>query len=59
MVYGIGRPALRAAVDGVSQAVAVGALTTLPIHRFVLQDTAAAHDAVERGVVGKVVIDVP
>ena len=59
MVYGIGRAALRAAVDGVSQAVAVGALTTLPIHRFALEDTGAAHDAVERGVVGKVVIDLP
>jgi NADPH:quinone reductase len=59
MVYNIPRAALRAAVDGVSQAIAVGALTTLPIHRFALEDTAAAHDAVESGVVGKVVIDLP
>ncbi len=59
MVYGIGRAALRAAVDGVSQAVAVGALTPLPIHRFALEDIGAAHDAVQRGVVGKVVIDLP
>jgi NADPH2:quinone reductase len=59
MVYNIPRAALRAAVDGVSQAIAVGALTTLPIHRFKLEDTAAAHDAVESGVVGKVVIDLP
>ena len=51
--------ALRAAVDGVSQAVAVGALTTLPVHRFALEHTAAAHDAVEGGAVGKVVIDLP
>jgi NADPH2:quinone reductase len=59
MVYNIPRPELRAAVDGVSQAVAAGALTTLPIHRFGLQDTAGAHEAVERGAVGKVVIDLP
>ena len=30
----------------------------LPITRFDLADTAAAHDAVENGVVGKVLIDV-
>jgi NADPH2:quinone reductase len=59
MVYNIPRSALRAAVDGVSQALAVGALTTLPTHRFALEDTAAAHDAVESGAVGKVVIDIP
>ena len=59
MVYNIPRPALRAAVDGVSQALAVGALTTLPIQRFALEDAGAAHDAVEQGAVGKVVIDLP
>jgi NADPH2:quinone reductase len=59
MVYNIPRAALRAAVDGVSQAIAAGALTTLPIHRFPLEDTAGAHEAVERGAVGKVVIDLP
>jgi NADPH2:quinone reductase len=42
----------------VSEAVAAGALTTLPIHRFPLEETGAAHDAVEGGAVGKVVIDV-
>ena len=59
LVYTIGRAALRAAVDGVCQALAVGALTTLPVHRFALEDTAGAHDAVEAGAVGKVVIEVP
>jgi NADPH2:quinone reductase len=58
-VYTIPRPALRAAVDGVSQAVAVGALTPLPVHRFALEDAASAHDAVEGGAVGKVVIELP
>jgi NADPH:quinone reductase len=59
MIYTIPRAALRAAVDGVSQAIAAGALTTLPIHRFGLEDTAGAHEAVEGGAVGKVVIDLP
>ncbi|HEX6020971.1 MAG TPA: zinc-binding dehydrogenase, partial [Solirubrobacter sp.] len=56
LVYTIPEPALRAAVEGVSRAVADGALTTLPIHRFPLAETAAAHDAVEAGAVGKVVV---
>jgi NADPH2:quinone reductase len=59
LVYTIPRPALRSAVDGVCQALAVGALTTLPVHRFALADAAAAHDAVEGGAVGKVLIDLP
>ena len=42
----------------VSKAVEVGALTTLPLHRFPLEDAARAHDAVEAGAVGKVLIDV-
>lgn len=59
LVYTIPRAALRAAVDGVCQALAVGALTTLPVHRFPLSEAAAAHDAVQGGAVGKVVIDLP
>ena len=59
LVYTIGRAALRSAVDGVCEALAVGALTTLPVHRFPLSDTAGAHDAVESGAVGKVVIEMP
>jgi NADPH2:quinone reductase len=59
LVYTIERAALRAAVDGVCEALAVGALTTLPVHRFVLERTAEAHDAVEGGAVGKVLIEMP
>jgi NADPH2:quinone reductase len=59
LVYTIPREALRAAVEGVSQALAVGALTCLPVHRFALEDVAGAHDAVQGGAVGKVVIDLP
>ena len=47
----------------VSAAVAAGALPVgaehgLPITRVPLAETAAAHDAVKDGVVGKVLIDV-
>jgi NADPH:quinone reductase len=59
LVYTIPRAGLRAAVDGVSQAVAVGALTPLPVHRFALEDVGGAHDAVEGGAVGRVVIELP
>lgn len=52
-----------AAVAGVSAALAAGVLRVgdeygMPLHRFPLERTADAHDAVERGVVGKVLIDV-
>jgi len=45
----------RAAADG---ALEVGADAGLPLHRFPLEQTAAAHAAVEGGAVGKVLIDV-
>ncbi len=44
-----------AAADG---ALAVGADAGLPLHRFSLDETSAAHRAVEHGAVGKVLIDV-
>jgi len=59
LVYTIPRDALQAAVDGVSRALKVGALTTLPLHRFPLERAAQAHDAVQAGAVGKVLIDIP
>jgi NADPH:quinone reductase len=59
LVYTIPRDDLQAAVEGVSRALEVGALTTLPLHRFPLERAAAAHDAVEAGAVGKVLIDIP
>ena len=51
------------AIASVSDALAAGVLgagdeTGLPITRFSLAETAAAHDAVEQGVVSKVLIDV-
>jgi NADPH2:quinone reductase len=35
-----------------------GTLTELPVHRYRLDDIAAAHDAVEAGAVGKVIVEV-
>jgi NADPH2:quinone reductase len=31
----------------------------LPLHRYPLAEIAAAHDAVEAGAVGKVLVDIP
>jgi len=59
LVYTMPAAALQQAVADVSAAVAAGALTTLPLHRFPLERIADAHDAVEQGAVGKVVVDVP
>ena len=42
----------------VAAAVAEGALTTLPLHRYELDAIAAAHDAVEGGAVGEVLVDI-
>jgi NADPH2:quinone reductase len=59
LVYTMPPAALREAVSDVGKALAAGALTPLPLHRFDLAHTAGAHDAVEGGAVGKVVIDLP
>jgi len=42
----------------VSAALAAGDLSELPAHRFALDDIAAAHEAVESGAVGKVLVDI-
>ena len=59
LVYTMPADAIRAAVEDVSAAVAEGALTTLPLHRFALERIAEAHEAVEAGAIGKVVVDLP
>jgi NADPH2:quinone reductase len=63
LLYTVGDEALRAAAEDITLALADGALPVgddagLPITRFPLEQTAAAHDAVEQSVVGKVLIDV-
>jgi NADPH2:quinone reductase len=47
---------LERAANGITQALRDGALSELPVRRFALSDIAAAHDAVEAGEVGKVVV---
>jgi len=47
-----------ACADDIERAIVAGALTELPVHRFSLDDIAAAHEAVEAGVVGKVLVDI-
>lgn len=59
LVYTMPREAVAEAVADVSAALAEGVLSELPEHRFALRDIAAAHDAVEQGAVGKVLVDVP
>jgi NADPH2:quinone reductase len=63
LLYTMGEQATRAAIEDVNRAVAEGALEVgeehgLPLLRYPLADTAKAHDAVENGAVGKVLIDV-
>jgi NADPH2:quinone reductase len=63
LTYTAADEAKRNAVAGVSAALADGVLRVgeehgLPLTRFALADTAAAHDAVEGAIVGKVLIDV-
>jgi NADPH2:quinone reductase len=56
LLYGMTAGALDAAVASVSAALAAGALTELPVSRFPLSEIAAAHEAVELGVTGKVLV---
>ena len=59
LVYTMPGEAKRRAVADISAALRAGALTPLPEHHFPLEEIAAAHDAVEQGAVGKVLVDVP
>ena len=63
ILYTLADPLVRAATEDVNAAIAAGALRVgedagLPLHHFPLDQTAAAHDAVENGAVGKVLLDV-
>lgn len=58
LLYGVPVEALQAAVDQITSALGDGALSGLPVHRFALDDIAAAHEAVEAGVMGKVLVDI-
>lgn len=59
LIYFISDEALDAAVAGVSEALAAGDLPPLPVVRFPLERIAEAHDAVQQGTPGKVLVDLP
>jgi NADPH:quinone reductase len=56
LLYGVPEHALERAVRDVTTALAAGALTELPVHKFELDDIAAAQDACQGGAVGKVLV---
>jgi NADPH:quinone reductase len=56
LLYGVPLATLRLAAADITQALADGALTELPVTRFGLDEIAAAHEAVEGGAVGKVLV---
>jgi NADPH:quinone reductase-like Zn-dependent oxidoreductase len=56
MLYSVPDKAMDAAVADVTAALAAGALTELPVHRFPLDDIVAAQEATEGGAVGKVIV---
>jgi NADPH2:quinone reductase len=64
LLYTVGEAPLEAGVADITLALEDGALPVgeeagLPLHRFPLANTAAAHQAVQDGAIGKVLIDVP
>jgi NADPH2:quinone reductase len=59
LLYGVPLPTLEHAAQDVTAALVADALSELPVHRFALDDIVAAHEAAEKGVVGKVLVDIP
>jgi NADPH2:quinone reductase len=58
LLYAVPREDLVRAAREITVAVSEGALSPLPVHRFPLDDIAAAHEAVESGATGKVLVDI-
>ena len=56
LLYGVPIEALDRAAADITAAVADGALTELPVHKFGLEDIVAAHEACEAGPLGKVLV---
>ncbi|MDX6375020.1 MAG: NADPH:quinone reductase [Nocardioidaceae bacterium] len=63
ILYTLDDRLVQAAVEDLAEALRAGALRVgdefgIPLHHFSLDQTAAAHDAVEQGAVGKVLLDI-
>jgi NADPH2:quinone reductase len=63
ILYTLREELRRAAAEDVGAAIEAGALRVgedagVPLHHYPLEETAAAHDAVEAGAVGKVLLDI-
>ena len=56
LLYGVPLEAVERAAQDITTALADGALTELPTAKFRLDEVAAAHEAVEAGAVGKVLV---
>ena len=56
LLYGVPSEALGQAAQGITAALADGALTELPVTKFPLDEIVAAQDAVEGGAMGKVLV---
>jgi NADPH2:quinone reductase len=56
LLFTLPAEAVDEAVAGITDALRAGDLSPLPAHRFGLDDIAAAHEAVENGVTGKVFV---
>ena len=56
LLYGVPADAMERAAADITAALTSGALTELPAHKFRLDDIVAAQDAVQNGVVGKVLV---
>ena len=56
LLYHIPAATLERAAADITAALAAGNLTGLPVHKYPLDHIAAAHEAAEAGVVGKIIV---
>jgi len=56
LLYGVPADAVQRAARDITTALTAGALTELPVHKYGLDDVAAAQDAVQAGAIGKVLV---
>jgi NADPH:quinone reductase len=56
LLYGVASAAMDQAAADITIALAAGDLTGLPVHKYPLDNIAAAHEAAEAGVLGKIIV---